>query len=188
MDLKYNQIMFRKMCTGGELIIHFIYYRKEIDMIVYDFEGSVYQCKKNETIIATASEIYNYYESKINKYNKSIHANYIYKKCHNIRNKDILKKVQILNIRLKELNEKRYAYTIIEKLANDNTCYKYINDLDDKIDMLYDNKKNLLLDYKNNIYQIKRDYNQIKHLKNEVGIYKQKRKKLLKEGIYIEDK
>ena len=67
----YGQIIYKK-CSNKIIFVKFIYYRKDINKIVYEMNNDIHQDSAENFSILTQEIIEQYYDSKINSRKKII--------------------------------------------------------------------------------------------------------------------
>lgn len=185
MNYIYNQMVFRNQ-KNQKILVKFIYYRQDLNTIVYDFEDSIYQCPIEEITVANKDDIFYFYEEKINLLRK--HLKYYEKECNNYKQLYKENRRIMINIdsKLNEVKEKLFCYKIANTIIDNNNDKQFIL-LKKECNELESIKEELKSDYKINFTHSQHLINKVIITKKQISNYKIKRNKIIQEGIYIEN-
>ncbi len=170
----YGQIISKK-CSNKVIFVRFIYYRKDINKIVYEMNNDIHQDDAENFSILTQEIIEQYYDNKINSRKRKI--NKIKNKLIRPQRDAYLKKMKQLNIKIKELTEQiDYLQTI-----NILTSCGNKNLIGPKTKLTKLKKDKILTQdiYESQSKAYKRNIENIKINKKVIGELKQQKRKLL---------
>lgn len=173
----YGQIILKESGSISNYV-KFIFHRKDIHKIVYEFNNEIYQDPEDLFSILSIEDIERYYDNEIN-FNK-IKINKLKKRFCKLNRKNYLDGLKDFNENIKLLKIK------IDEIQTLNA----LNNIDDNDDDLLQELKFKKLIYKNKKHFFERDYEKIsarnwelkeliKNYKNTIGELKQKKKNII---------
>lgn len=181
MKYKYNQLLFKKV-KQSKLLVNFVFYREDKNLIIYDLDGIVSQCTPDVIIPATYDSLIDFYNMKINMLKKNCSNNKNRIKKYKFLYKDYFKKIQSQNIVINKLNKDIDNLYIVNSLTLDEEYN--INKLYEKKEDETSIKNSYIANYQH-FYRNFRVLVLTQHdLKEKISECKITIKRLLQEGIY----
>ena len=170
----YGQIVAKK-CGNNFLHVKFIYYRKDLDLIIYEYNKKIYQDPAKLFSVIPLNEIEQLYDQRINKKKRKI--NKIKKRLNKPSRKEYLDSMKKFNIQIKELKQKIDDLTTINALTNSGN--KNLVGLKIRLTNMKKRKDRTRILYEHLISSYRRNIKNIQRNKNILGNLKQDRKKIV---------
>lgn len=184
---EYNQLLFYKMARTRFILIKFICYRPDLNKIVYEHEGTLFQKEPIDFSEADEIGIFNFFEKKINRLKKDIKRKEKLINSQKKEYKEFMKERQKVEVRIKESNSKIFGYLTMNALVNSDVCDEDIKEIKKQIHTLIEYKFTIRTKYFFYLQSSKDNVKRIKKLKKEIGEYKNERTELIRKGIYIHE-